>query len=193
MTRANNQLRIIGGQFRGRRLPFAEQPGLRPTPDRVRETLFNWLAPVICGARCLDAFAGSGALGFEALSRGSGEVVLLERAAPVARQLLANAHTLGIAKRIEIVHTDTLQWLAGAGRPFDVVFLDPPYSADLLAPAVTLLASNGWLAPGARVYLEIASSSYFPTLPVGWELLRDKTAGQVRYVLALVKSHPADA
>jgi 16S rRNA (guanine966-N2)-methyltransferase len=187
MTQANNQLRIIGGQFRGRRLPFVEQPGLRPTPDRVRETLFNWLAPVICGARCLDAFAGSGALGFEARSRGSGEVVLLERAAPAAQQLLANAQTLGISNEMNIVQTDALQWLAGAGRPFDVVFLDPPYSAELLAPAIEKLANNGWLAAGARVYLETASSSDFPTLPTGWELIRDKTAGQVRYGLVVVE------
>ncbi|MBK1693138.1 16S rRNA (guanine(966)-N(2))-methyltransferase RsmD [Chromatium weissei] len=187
MKHLNNQLHLIGGQFRGRRLPIIEQPGLRPTPNRVRETLFNWLAPLIVGARCLDAFAGSGALGFEALSRGCGAVMLLEQAAPVARQLVANARTLGIADRVDIVQTDALQWLAGAGRPFDVVFLDPPYSADLLIPTMTLLANNGWVATGARVYLEIASSQNFPTLPAGWELIRDKTAGQVRYGLALVE------
>lgn len=182
MTRASNQLRIVGGRLRGRRLPFPDQPGLRPTPDRIRETLFNWLAPIIAGARCLDAFAGSGALGFEAASRGAGEVVLIERAAPVAQRLRANARTLD-APGIEILQADTLQWLAGSGRPFDVVFLDPPYDDDLLAPAIARLAGHGWLAPGARIYLEAARRTGFPELPQGWEPLRDKTAGQVRYGL----------
>ena len=185
MTRASNQLRIVGGRFRGRRLPFPDQPGLRPTPDRVRETLFNWLAPIIPGARCLDAFAGSGALGFEAASRGAGEVVLIERAAVVAQQLRANARTLD-ATGIEILHADTLQWLAGSPCPFDVVFLDPPYDDDLLAPAIARLAGSGWLAPGARIYLETARRTGFPALPRGWEFLRDKTAGQVRYGLVSV-------
>lgn len=184
MTHASNQLRIVGGRFRGRRLPFPDQPGLRPTPDRVRETLFNWLAPVIVGARCLDAFAGSGALGFEAVSRGGGEVVLIERSLPAVGCLRANARTLGAAG-IEILQADTLHWLAGAGRPFDVAFLDPPYADDLLAPAIASLANRGWLAPGARIYLETASQSEFPALPEGWELRRDKTAGQVRYGLAI--------
>ncbi len=184
MTRTTNQLRLIGGRFRGRRLPFPDQPGLRPTPDRVRETLFNWLAPVIQGARCLDAFAGSGALGFEAASRGAGEVVLIERSPLVARQLQANAQTLGVAE-MRIRQADTLQWLAAAGQPFDIVFLDPPFADDLLEPAIAHLAGNGWLAPGARVYLETAHQSGFPPLPENWELIRDKTAGQVRYGLAV--------
>ena len=148
MTRTTNQLRLIGGRFRGRRLPFPDQPGLRPTPDRVRETLFNWLAPVIVGARCLDAFAGSGALGFEAASRGAGEVVLIERSPLVARQLQVNAQTLGAAE-VRIQQADTLQWLAAAGHPFDIVFLDPPFADDLLMPAIAHLAEHGWLAPGA--------------------------------------------
>lgn len=190
MARTANQLRLIGGRFRGRRLPFPDQPGLRPTPDRVRETLFNWLAPIIDGARCLDAFAGSGALGFEAVSRGAGEVVLLERSSPVARQLEANARTLGVTE-MRIQQTDTLQWLAGAGQPFDIVFLDPPFADDLLAPAIARLAGNGWLAAGAHVYLETARDNGFPPLPEHWELIRDKTAGQVRYGLAVAHSETA--
>lgn len=184
MARTSNQLRLIGGRFRGRRLPFPDQLGLRPTPDRVRETLFNWLAPIINGARCLDAFAGSGALGFEAVSRGASDVVLIERAPQVARQLQANAQTLGVAG-LTIHQTDTLQWLASASRPFDIVFLDPPFADNLLAPAIDRLAVPGWLTPGAHIYLETARQSAFPPLPSGWELIREQTAGQVRYGLAV--------
>ena len=183
MTRTANQLRVIGGHYRGRRLSFPDQPGLRPTADRVRETLFNWLAPVIAGARCLDAFAGSGALGFEALSRGAAEVVMIERAAVAARQLQANARLLG-AEGIHIHQADTLEWLDRSGLPFDIVFLDPPFAEGLLAPAIARLDRNGWLAAGARLYLEAPLQTGFPALPAGWELIRDKTAGQVRYGLA---------
>lgn len=151
----------------------------------MRETLFNWLAPVIEGARCLDAFAGSGALGFEAASRGAADVVLIERAGPVARQLEANARILG-PDRIRVIRTDALHWLRqGGGLPFDIVFLDPPFADNLLGPACEALGRHGWLAPGARVYLEALGRIGFPPLPVGWELIRDKTAGQVRYGLAL--------
>ncbi|WP_236848621.1 16S rRNA (guanine(966)-N(2))-methyltransferase RsmD [Candidatus Thiodictyon syntrophicum] len=179
-------LRIIGGRNRGRRLPIPDQPGLRPTADRVRETLFNWLTPVLPGARCLDLFAGSGALGLEAASRGAGRVVLVERNAAVARQLLANVETLAAAN-VEVIAADALAWLAGEPRPFDIVFLDPPFADGLLAPACALLDARGWLAPGARVYLESAERAGFPALPQAWELVREGTAGQVRYGLALVR------
>lgn len=185
MGRARNQLRIVGGRYRGRRLPFPDQPGLRPTADRVRETLFNWLAPLIAGARCLDAFAGSGALGFEAVSRGAAEVVMLERTAPVARQLRENARSLGAAE-VRVQQVDSLLWLAGAGRPFDLVFLDPPFAEGLLAPAIERLASGGWVRPGTRVYLEAPSQAGFPALPGDWSLVREKTAGQARYGLAVI-------
>ena len=179
------QLRIIGGRHRGRRLPIPDVPGLRPTADRVRETLFNWLAPVLPGARCLDLFAGSGALGLEAQSRGAGAVVLVERNAGVVRQLQANVHILG-ATEVRVIEADALAWLAGTPSPFNLVFLDPPFADGLLAPACTLLASRGWLAPGARVYLETGDRAGFPPLPDGWDLIREQTAGQVRYGLALV-------
>jgi 16S rRNA (guanine966-N2)-methyltransferase len=177
------RLRIVGGVHRGRKLPVPDQPGLRPTADRVRETLFNWLAPVIQGARCLDLFAGSGALGFEAASRGAAEVVMIERAAAVARVLSDNARTLGAAE-VQVIRADALAWLDGQGRPFDIAFLDPPFDADLLAPACALLARNGWLAPGARIYLEAPAKPGLPPLPAGWVLLRDKQAGRVCYALA---------
>lgn len=180
---AGGRLRIIGGEFRGRRLPVPEQPGLRPTGDRVRETLFNWLAPLITGARCLDLFAGSGALGFEAASRGARRVVMVERAAAVVKVLRDNARLLG-ADRVEIIEADALRWLAGAAEPFDILFLDPPFTEDLLGPTCTALARGGWLAAGARVYLESSAEADFTDLPKGWLLVRDKRAGQVRYGLA---------
>ena len=190
--RGRGHLRIIGGRFRGRRLPIPDQPGLRPTPNRVRETLFNWLAPVIEGARCLDPFAGTGALGLEAISRGAASVILIERSEPVARQLRANRDVLG-ATGVKVLQADALPWLADADRraalgAFDLVFLDPPFAAGLLAPACDLLARHGWLLPGARVYLETAVADGLPLLPSGWEVLRERTAGQVRFALAM--AHP---
>ena len=180
-------LRIIGGTNRGRRLPIPDQPGLRPTADRVRETLFNWLAPVLPGARCLDLFAGSGALGLEAASRGAGNVVLVERNELVARQLRANCLTLGVPA-VQVIQADALTWLGGDPSPFDLVFLDPPFAAGLLGPACTLLTDRGWLGMGARVYLETDARYGFPPLPDGWELVRERTAGQVRFGLALIKT-----
>ena len=161
------------------------QPGLRPTADRVRETLFNWLQPVIAGARCLDLFAGSGALGFEAASRGAAEVVMVERSEPVARLLEANAATLG-ASRVRVHRADALRWLARAGEPFDIVFLDPPFDKRLLGPSCDLLCRNGWLVTRGLIYLEAAANPGFPDLPVDWVLTRNKKAGQVRYALASV-------
>jgi len=186
--RASNkdQLRIIGGRYRGRRLSVPAQPGLRPTADRVRETLFNWLQPVIVGSRCLDLFAGSGALGFEAASRGADEVLMIERSESVIRVLTANAHSLGVTQ-VRVHRADALRWLAGSGDPFDLVFLDPPFHEDLLTPSCTLLSSGGWLAPGGLVYLEAPANRALPSLPADWTLIRDKRAGQVRYALAAVE------
>lgn len=190
MARAEaGRLRIIGGRWRGRRLPVAHQPGLRPTPDRVRETLFNWLSPYIVGSRCLDCFAGSGALGLEAASRGAAEVVLIERSQPLVHVLRANLAVLaGSDPResgIQVVHADALDWLARTpALPFDICFLDPPFAAMLLGDAAGLLATHGWLAPSALVYLEAAKADGLPSLPDGWTLRRDKEAGQVRYALA---------
>lgn len=179
------RLRIVGGAWRGRRLAVLDQPGLRPTPDRVRETLFNWLAPLITGARCLDLYAGSGALGFEAASRGADRVVMVEKMAKVVRVLHENRLVLN-ARQVEVIQAEAGPWLATAGHaePFDLVFLDPPFSEDLLGPSCAALAQGGWLARGARVYLEASAMTGFPALPEGWRLLRDKQAGQVRYGLA---------
>jgi len=184
MAGLGNQLRIIGGRWRGRRLRFPDIEGLRPTPDRVRETLFNWLAPAIEGARCLDLFAGSGALGIEALSRGAAEVVWVERQPLAVRQLRQNLAQLGAAEA-QVIPADALVWLGGPSRPFDVVFLDPPFGSDLLAPVCTALEQGGWLADGARIYLETARDAPMLKLPENWQLVREKIAGQVSYRLAV--------
>jgi len=187
----SGQLRIIGGRLRGRRLPVPAQRGLRPTTDRVRETLFNWLAPDIAGSRCLDCFAGSGALGFEAYSRGAAEVVLVERASGVAAHLRENAAVLSAAPhapggQLDVIAADVLRWLATAApRPFDIVFLDPPFEQAVVGLACSSLR-RGWLAPGALVYLETPATEREPALPDDWQLLRQRTAGQARYALAQV-------
>lgn len=179
--------------MRGRRWTVPVHPDLRPTPDRVRETLFNWLAPVIDGSRCLDLFAGSGALGFEAASRGAAEVVMVERAAPIVRALRSTSEEWGLAGVLRIERADALRWIErGAGdQAFDVVFLDPPFSRDLLAPACVGLARFGWLAPGAHVYLEAASRPGLPPLPAGWVQVRMQRAGEVSFALARVEPPPS--
>jgi RNA methyltransferase, RsmD family len=176
-----NQLRIIGGTWRSRRVSFPDVEGLRPSPDRVRETLFNWLAPIIQGARCLDLYAGSGALGLEALSRGAAEVVFVDTDRRVIVQLEQNFKLLG-AHGASVVQADALAFLQRPPRPFDVVFLDPPFRRDLL-PACLEKLGAGWLASGARVYVENEAELGEPPLPPDWELLRSKQAGQVRYSL----------
>lgn len=176
------QIRIIGGQWRGRKLPVPHSPGLRPTTDRVRETLFNWLAPVIQGARCLDCFAGSGALGFEALSRYAAQATLLESERSVAQQLAKNLQLL-YSENGEVVQTDSLSWLARSGRPYDVVFLDPPFRQGLLADTARLLEQHGWLADEAWIYVESEAESAAADVPDGWRLHREKIAGQVAYRL----------
>ncbi|HSC79017.1 MAG TPA: 16S rRNA (guanine(966)-N(2))-methyltransferase RsmD [Chitinolyticbacter sp.] len=173
---ARNQLRIVGGEYRRRVLRFPDSEGLRPTPDRVRETLFNWLGQDLTGKRCLDLFAGSGALGFEAASRNAQRVVMVEKAKPVHAALVANKQLLG-AKQIELVHADALAWLARSQDTFDVVLLDPPFASDLLGKVLAVLPAH--LADGALVYCETAA---WPELP-GWERIREGKAGLVHYGL----------
>jgi 16S rRNA (guanine966-N2)-methyltransferase len=175
-------LRIIGGQWRGRKIQFPPVAGIRPTPDRIRETLFNWLAPLIPGARCLDLFAGSGALGLEALSRGAARAVMVERERRVTDYLRDTGRTLD-AGGLEVVTADALAYLRGTAEPFDVVFLDPPFRRELVAPCLQALAGSGWLAPGARVYIETEKELTELPLPPGWQLLKRKESGQVAYHL----------
>ena len=181
----SNRLRIIGGRWRGRKLTLPTVAGLRPTPDRVRETLFNWLAPVIEGARCLDLFAGSGALGLEALSRGAAHTVFVDSNPEVVSHLQTQLTALDADG--ETHSADALHWLQTApARQFDIVFLDPPFSQQLLGPVCTALADGNWLAPQARVYLESERALTLPPLPAGWQLHREKTAGEVCYRLVLL-------
>jgi 16S rRNA (guanine966-N2)-methyltransferase len=177
-------VRIIGGAWRRLRLPVPAVPGLRPTPDRVRETLFNWLGQDLTGWRVLDAFAGSGALGFEAASRGAAEVVLLERDAALLRALRASRERLQ-ATQVLIEAADALQWMAGPGRPsghFHLVLLDPPFGADLFARA--LRAATPLLAPGGAIYLEADHPFKAAELaPLGLQVHRCGHAGKVCFHL----------
>ena len=178
--RAAGKVRIIGGEWRGRRLAVADDPGLRPTPDRIRETLFNWLAEIVPGSRCLDLFAGTGALGFEALSRGARSAVLVEKNKQLARKL-EETRTALIARDAEVVNADAVTWLANSHEPFDVVFLDPPFHQDFVKTTCALLTNRGHLAPAAYVYTE-TEPGVPPRLP-GLTALKQARAGQVEYRL----------
>jgi 16S rRNA (guanine966-N2)-methyltransferase len=175
-------IRIIGGTWRGRRFRFADVPDIRPTPDRVRETLFNWLGSRVIGARCLDLFAGSGALGFEALSRGAASAVFVEQSAVAVRALTELRATLE-AQGAHVEREDAFRFLRRAPTPFDIVFLDPPFAAGLLNKSAALLEAHGWLAPEALIYVESAAREPLPPLPESWQPLKAKQAGEVGYHL----------
>ncbi|MDZ4812932.1 MAG: 16S rRNA (guanine(966)-N(2))-methyltransferase RsmD [Pseudomonadota bacterium] len=181
------RIRIIGGRLRGSKLEVSNAAGLRPTPDRLRETLFNWLMPWIEGARCLDLFAGTGALGIEALSRGAGEVVFVERDAVLVAALRANLDRLKVVA--EVVQGSALSWLQAPARPFDVVFLDPPFADDLWLPSLQALQRSPWLSPAALVYVE-SSREAPPRLPSPWTLWRESQVGAVTGALYRRMSGP---
>jgi 16S rRNA (guanine966-N2)-methyltransferase len=187
-----NSVRIIGGGWRGRRVNFPDIPGLRPTPDRVRETLFNWLQHDVAGARCLDLFAGSGALGLEALSRGAKELVFVEQAVAASRALSEQLTRLGAGRSGQVVEMGAARYLRTPAQPagtcFDIVFVDPPFGRGLLAEYVPMLDSGNWVRPGGLVYLENEKAEGAPALPPHWELLKSKSAGEVGYHLARVSS-----
>ena len=177
------RLRIVAGNWRSRLLEIADVPGLRPTSERVRETLFNWLAPRIEGARCLDLFAGTGALGLEALSRGATSVVFVESSRRAATVLEQNARSLDTSGAV-IRHGDALEYLKTADPDsFDVVFLDPPFAASLLEETCKAIESSGIVVAGGLVYLEQDRTQSLPALPANWVTVKDKAAGQVRYSL----------
>jgi 16S rRNA (guanine966-N2)-methyltransferase len=178
-----NTLRIIGGEWRGRRIRFPGEGGIRPTPDRVRETLFNWLMGKVQGSRCLDLFAGSGALGLEALSRGAAQVTFVERDRENAAMLRETATSLAPG-RATVIEADALAWLQGTPEAFDIVFLDPPFAAGVLAEAMHRLEARRCLAPGAFVYIEMPATAGLPALPAGWLPHRSGRAGAVGYHLA---------
>ncbi|WFP49478.1 16S rRNA (guanine(966)-N(2))-methyltransferase RsmD [Methylomonas sp. EFPC3] len=177
-----NQIRIIGGEWRSRQIVFDDAPGLRPTPARVRETLFNWLQADVYGSRCLDLFAGSGALGFEAASRGAKAVVQVEDNAGNCKRLRENIARLA-TDRVQVVQQDAARYLAGPAQQFDLVFLDPPFGQGLLESACRLLESGGWLSDYAKIYLESEKNWQAADLPANWRLLKEKVAGEVCYRL----------
>ncbi|MET0225575.1 MAG: 16S rRNA (guanine(966)-N(2))-methyltransferase RsmD [Dokdonella sp.] len=180
--RSSGGLRIVAGRLRGSRLAVADAEGLRPTPDRVRETLFNWLMPVLDGARCLDLYAGTGALGIEALSRGAGECVFVERDRTLCRQLQDNLARLKV-EQARVVNDEAFGFLEyEPAQPFDLVFLDPPFAANLWNDTARRLEQGGWLAAHAQVYVEAAPTAQF-TAPENWPLHREGRAGAVHYAL----------
>lgn len=193
-----NHLRIIGGRWRGTRLHFPEVAAIRPTPDRVRETLFNWLQQDVVGARCLDLFAGSGALGLEALSRGAQSVVFVDQEASVTRYLRDTLIRLK-CNAAEIHNSDAHHYLRQTGQVFDLVFLDPPFASaaatDLLARLFEQLEARTCLSPTAWIYLEcpatLGAPATWPCWPEQWRLHRSKQAGQVGYHLARRAHHDA--
>ncbi len=186
-------VRIIAGEWRGRRLPVPDLPGLRPSGDRSRETLFNWLQGELRGARCADLFAGTGVLGLEALSRGAASAVLVENNAKAAAQLRASVSLLQAGKA-SVLQQDALAWLKNlpAGS-LDLVFVDPPFGQGLAVPALQLLQQEDVLRPGGLVYLETARSEALPVSTSGWETLRDKTLGEVRMQLLRRAAAPVQA
>lgn len=175
-------IRIISGLWRGRKLPVFDAEGLRPTTDRVKETLFNWIAQDVGHAKCLDLFAGSGGLGFECASRQADSVLLIEKNPQAYKQLNTNIATLK-ANNIKVLNQDALSFLDTTPTEFDLVFLDPPFHQGLLDEALVKLEQNGWLAPEAKIYIETEKSLTQINLPSHWQLLREKTAGQVCYRL----------
>jgi len=176
------QVRIIGGEWRGRKLKVPDIADLRPTPDRVRETLFNWLAPVIQGASCLDLFTGSGVLGFEALSRGAAHVVMVDHSTAVIDLLQQEAIMLKTSCA-DIYCAKIPGGLKTTARPFDIVFLDPPYRQNILLPCCFYLEENAFLAENAYIYLEAKEGLTESDLPINWKIIKNKIAGQVAYHL----------
>lgn len=182
LVHMTGKVRIIGGRWRGRKLTVADAPGLRPTGDRARETLFNWLQHDIPGARCLDLFAGSGALGLEAASRGAASVVLVERDRRLAQALENLTGQWPGGEMVSVVHADALHWLEQAPGGWDIVMIDPPFDAGLHQPALAALAQPGKLAASARVYLESRARDGIEPGD-GWQVLKDKRMGEVRLQL----------
>ncbi|MDR2012667.1 MAG: 16S rRNA (guanine(966)-N(2))-methyltransferase RsmD [Rhodanobacter sp.] len=176
-----NSVRIVAGHLRGSRLHVPDIDGLRPSPDRVRETLFNWLAPWIAGMRCLDLYAGTGALGIEALSRGAGECVFVERDRTLWRLLQDNLARLHITNG-RAIHRDAADFLAATPQAFDLVFLDPPFPANLWSASAQALEERGWLCDAAMIYVE-SPQGIVPAVPARWIPHREGHAGAVRYAL----------
>ncbi|MDP2561067.1 16S rRNA (guanine(966)-N(2))-methyltransferase RsmD [Psychrobium sp. 1_MG-2023] len=179
----SGQVRIIGGQWRSRKLPVSDVEGLRPTTDRVKETVFNWLAPYIDDAHCLDLFAGSGGLSFEALSRYAQSALLIEKDRGAAHQLKQNLSTLK-CNNATVHNGDSLKYISSAAtQQYDVVFIDPPFRKNLLEQSCQLLEDNHWLSENAIIYIEMEAELNQVQLPQNWQCLKEKNAGQVTFSL----------
>lgn len=179
----SGSVRIIGGKWRGSRLPVADLPGLRPSGDRSRETLFNWLQMQIRGARCADLFAGSGVLGLEAASRGAVAVTLIEKSRRAATQIRENLVRLG-AEQVELLEADAIDWLSGCdAQSLDIVFVDPPFGSGLEQRALELLTAGDCVRSGGLVYVETAKNTGAITPGPGWEISREKCLGDVQMLL----------
>lgn len=180
-TRGGSKLRIIGGEWRSRQLPIPDVEGLRPTTDRVRETVFNWLNFSIPGAECLDLFCGSGALGLESLSRGAKHCTFVELNRSVAQQIKHNLATLN-ASHADVVHSDANVFLNQPAKAYDVLFLDPPFRKGLLEKVIPRLA-EGWVKPQGYIYIERESENPLECIPENWTLEKEKVAGQLTFSL----------
>lgn len=178
-----NSVRIIAGKWRHRKIHFPENSALRPTSNRIRETLFNWLQFHLKDSRCLDLFSGSGALGFEALSRGAAHVVFIENNPQTILALRKNATALQ-TQSLEIIEADAIFWLKRSGHSFDIVFLDPPYQSNFLATTFNLLETQGWLHSNSLIYFESNNNLATTALPLHWQILYAKKAGHVYYYLS---------
>ena len=182
------RLRIVAGKWRGRLLQIIDESELRPTPVRIRETLFNWLSPITEGARCLDLFAGTGALGIEALSRGAAQVVFIEKSVTLVEAIRKNLIKLE-AVNAQVYQRDALDYLCKADpQPFDIVFLDPPFDTDLIADLCKLLRNNNWLANSAIIYFEQGKDHVKPVLMDDWVITHEKIAGKVSYSLVKTRT-----
>ena len=175
-------LRIIGGRWRGRKLTVIDSEGLRPTPSRVRETLFNWLQFSLSGANCLDLFAGTGALGLEAASRGVEKITLVEFNARTAEQLSKNCQQLG-ADNYQLINKDAVTFLSGDQGQYDIVFIDPPYKLEIWSEIAEQLVSQDCLSLNALIYVEYPLTAIKPLFPLEWQLIKEKKAGGVNYCL----------
>lgn len=183
-TKGSGSIRIISGQWRGRKLPVLSMQGLRPTTDRTKETLFNWLMPYLHQADCLDVFAGSGSLGVEALSRYAASCCFMEKDTATARQIEQNLMTLAIsAQQAKVICGDSLTELAKLQGQFDLVFLDPPFHRNLLPQSIALLHQQQLVKPDGLVYLEVESQHPPLVLPENWRNLKQKQTSQVSYSL----------
>ena len=190
-TARPNQVRIIGGMFRSRKLTFPTLPGLRPTGDRIRETLFNWLAPHIIGSRCLDLFAGSGALGMEALSRGAAQVIFIDASAQACEALRHNLDLLDrnllASGQAQVICANSLRWINtgsnSTGSGFNIIFLDPPFADNLHQACSNALDASKLLAPDCLIYIEEAREQAPLSLPSHWQIAKTRSAGNIRFQL----------